>query len=144
MDYNPQGERSVHIWLYFSDPRRKSDVQQLRTNDNIAAKEIERLQGLIEDLKQYRLEMADRAAYLLTAQPVRSAELKRRRDAWGKKIYYDFTEWDTFPDGTRQRVSRTTYDGADRHKAIADAKEYQKTHTGVKVAFEIAKPKWEH
>lgn len=144
MDYNPQGERSVQIWLYFSDPRRKSDVQQLRTNDNIAAKEIERLQGLIEDLKQYRLEMADRAAYLLTAQPVRSAELKRRRDAWSKKIYYDFIEWDTFPDGTRQRVSRTTYDGADRHKAIADAKEYQKTHTGVKVAFEIAKPKWEH
>ena len=85
MDYNPQGERSVQIWLYFSDPRRKSDVQQLRTNDNIAAKEIERLQGLIEDLKQYRLEMADRAAYLLTAQPVRSAELKRRRDAWSKK-----------------------------------------------------------
>lgn len=144
MDYNPQGERSVQIWLYFSDPRRKSDVQQLRTSDNIAAKEIERLQGLIEDLKQYRLEMADRAAYLLTAQPVRSAELKRRRDAWSKKIYYDFIEWDTFPDGTRQRVSRTTYDGADRHKAIADAKEYQKTHTGVKVAFEIAKPKWEH
>ena len=143
MDYNPQGERSVQIWLYFSDPRRKSDVQQLRTSDNIAAKEIERLQGLIEDLKQYRLEMADRAAYLLTAQPVRSAELKRRRDAWEKKIYYDFTEWDTFPDGTRQRVSRTTYDGTDRNKAIADAKEYQKTHTGVKVAFEIAKPKWE-
>lgn len=144
MDYNPQGERSVQVWLHFSDPRRRSDVQQLRISDSTAAKEIERLQGLIDDLKQYRLEMADRAAYLLTAQPVRSAELKRRRDAWGKKIYYDFTEWDTFPDGTRQRVSRTTYDGADRHKAIADAKEYQKTHTGVKVAFEIAKPKWEH
>lgn len=144
MDYNPQGERSVQVWLHFSDPRRRSDVQQLRISDSTAAKEIERLQGLIDDLKQYRLEMADRAAYLLTAQPVRSAELKRRRDAWGKKIYYDFTEWDAFPDGTRQRVSRTTYDGADRHKAIADAKEYQKTHTGVKVAFEIAKPKWEH
>lgn len=144
MDYSTQGERSVQIWLYFSDPRRKSDVQELRSSDSIAAKDIERLQGLIEDLKQYRLEMADRAAYLLTAQPVRSAELKRRRDAWSKKIYYDFIEWDTFPDGTRQRVSRTTYEGADRRKAIADAKEYQKTHTGVKVAFEIAKPKWEH
>ncbi len=143
MDYNPQGERSVQIWLYFSDPRRRSNVQQLRDSDKRAVEEIDRLQGLIDELKKYRLEMAERAAYLLTAQPVRSAELKRRRAAWEKKIYYDFTEWDTFPDGTRQRVSRTTYEGTDRHKAIADAKEYRKTHTGVSVAFEIAKPKWE-
>lgn len=142
IDYGARGERQDHIWLYFSDPRRKSDVQQLRSSDRIAAKEIERLQGLIEDLKQYRLEMADRAAYLLTAQPVRSAELKR--DARSKKIYYDFIEWDTFPDGTRQRVSVKTYDGTDRHKAIADAKEYQRTHTGIAVTVDIAKGKFEH
>lgn len=143
MDYNPQGERSVHIWVYFSDPRRKSDVQHLRTNDNIAAKEIERLQGLIEDLEQYRRDMAERAAYLISTQPVKSAELKRRRDAWSKKVYYDFTEWDTYPDGTRQRVSVKTYDGTDRHKAIADVKEYQRTHTGITVTIDIAKGKFE-
>ena len=85
-----------------------------------------------------------RAAYLISTQPTRSAELKRRRDAWEKKVYYYFTEWDNYPDVTRQRVSVKTYDGTDRHKAIADVKEYQRTHTGIAVTVDIAKGKFEH
>lgn len=36
------------------------------------------------------------------------------------------------------------HDGTDRHKAIADAKEYQRTHTGIAVTVDIAKGKFEH
>lgn len=144
IDYGARGERQDNFYIYMRSPAKRTSLADLLQSDKHAAEDIARLQRMIEDLQQYRRDMAERAAYLISTQPTKSAELKRRRDAWSKKIYYDFIEWDTFPDGTRQRVSRTTYDGADRHKAIADAKEYQKTHTGVKVAFEIAKPKWEH
>lgn len=143
IDYGSRGERQDHIWIMMLSPAKRASLPELLQSDKRAAENIARLQRMIEDLQQYRRDMAERAAYLVSTQPTRSAELKRRRDAWGKKVYYYFTEWDTFPDGTRQRVSVKTYDGTDRHKAIADAKEYQRTHTGIAVSVDIAKGKFE-
>jgi hypothetical protein len=142
IDYGSHGERQDHIWIMMLSPAKRTSLPELLQSDKRAAENIARLQSMIDDLQQYRRDMAERAAYLLTAQPVRSAELKR--DARSKKIYYDFIEWDTYPDGTRQRVSVKTYDGTDRHKAIADAKAYQRTHTGIAVTVDIAKGKFEH
>lgn len=143
IDYGPRGERQDHIWLIMRSPAKRTGLADLLQSDKRAAEDIARLQSMIDTLQQYRRDMAERAAYLVSAQPTRSAELKRRRDAWGKKVYYDFIEWDTYPDGTRQRVSVKTYDGTDRHKAIADAKQYQRTHTGITVTFDITKPAYE-
>ena len=140
IDYNSHGERQENIWLIMRSPAGRTSLADLRENDRRVVKDIERLQDMIDTLQQYRRDMAARAAYLISAQPTRSAVLQRRRDAWGKKVYYDFVEWDTYPDGTRQRVSLKTYDGADRHQAIKDAKQYQRTHTGIKVSFDITKP----
>ena len=137
------GERQEHIWLYMLQPSRRSSLEDLQQSDRRAAEDIARLQRMIDTLQQYRRDMAERAAYLVSTQPTRSAVFKRRRDAWSKKIYYDFSEYDTYPDGTRQRVSLRTYEGTDRHKAIADVKQYQRTHTGTAVTFDIEKSKWE-
>lgn len=137
------GERQEHIYLYMLQPSRRTSLDDLRQSDRRAAEDIARLQSMIDTLQQYRRDMAERAAYLVSTPPTRSAELKRRRDAWSKKVYYDFIEWDTYPDGTRQRVSVKTCDGSDRHKAIADAKQYQRTHTGIMVTFDITKPAYE-
>lgn len=137
------GERQEHICLYMLQPSRRTSLDDLRQSDRRAAEDIARLQSMIDTLQQYRRDMAERAAYLVSTPPTRSAELKRRRDAWSKKVYFDFIEWDTYPDGTRQRVSVTTYDGTDRHQAIADTKAYQRTHTGIDVTVDIAKSKFE-
>lgn len=141
LDYGSRGERQNNIWIMMLDPRKRANLDDLHQSDKRAAEDIARLQDMIETLQQYRRDMAERAAYLISAQPVRIAELKRRRDAWSNKIYYDFVGWDTYPDGTRRRASLKTYEGADRHKAIADAKAYQRTHTGVTVTFDITPPK---
>ena len=144
IDYGPRGERQDNFYIYMRSPAKRTSLADLLQSDKHAAEDIARLQRMIEDLQQYRRDMAERAAYLVSTQPTRSAELKRRRDVWKKKVYYYFIEWDTYPDGTRQRVSVKTYDGTDRHKAIADAKEYQRTHTGIAVTVDIAKGKFEH
>lgn len=141
LDYGLRGERQEHIWLIMLSPTKRTNLDDLQQSDKRAAEDIARLQDMIETLQQYRRDMAERAAYLISAQPVRTAELKRRRDSWSNKIYYDFVEWDTYPDGTRRRASLRTYEGADRHKAIADAKAYQRTHTGVTVTLDITPPK---
>lgn len=137
------GERQEHIWLYMLQPSRRSSLEDLRQSDRRAAEDIARLQRMIDTLQQYRRDMAERAAYLISTPPTRSAELTRHKDYCTKKVTYSFIEWDTYPDGTRQRVSLTTYEGTERHKAIADAKEYQRTHTGIAVTFDIEKSKWE-
>lgn len=143
IDYSSRGEYQEHIWLLMLSPARRTSLEDLHQSDLRAAKDIERLQNMIETLQQYRRDMAERAAYLVRTQPTRSAELTRRRDAWSKKVNYYFAEYDTYPDGTRQRVSLKTYEGIDRHKAIADAKEYKHTHTGITVTIDIAKGKFE-
>lgn len=143
IDYGPRGERQDHIWLIMLSPTKRTSLPDLLQSDKRAAEDIARLQNMIRDLQQYRRDMAERAAYLISTQPIKSAELKRRRDAWSKKVYYDFIEWYTYPDGTRQRGEVKTYEGTDRHKAIADVKEYQRTHTGITVTVDIAKGKFE-
>lgn len=142
LKYN-NGEWQEHIWLYMMQPSRRTSIEDLRQSDRRAAEDIARLQCMIDTLQQYRRDMAERAAYLISTPPTRSAELTRRRDIWANKVFYDFLVWDTYPDGTRQRVSQKTYSGIDRHKAIADAKQYQRTHTGIAVTMDIAKPKYE-
>lgn len=143
IDYGPRGERQDSFYIYMRSPSKRTSLADLLQSDKHAAEDIARLQSMIGTLQQYRRDMAERAAYLVSARPVKSAELKRRRDIWSKKVYYDFVEWYTYPDGTRQRGDVKTYEGTDRHQAIADAKQYQRTHTGIPVTFDIAKPGYE-
>lgn len=79
IDYGSRGERQDHIWIMMLSPAKRTSLPELLQSDKRAAENIARLQRMIEDLQQYRRDMAERAAYLVSTQPTRSAELKRRR-----------------------------------------------------------------
>lgn len=142
LEYPPHGDYERRIWLYFRNPAKRTDLDALKRADDTAAREIAELQAHIEELQQYRADMAARAAYLVTAEPTISASLTRRRDRWASKVYYDFSERATYPDGTSREISRTTYPGTDRAKALAFVRQYQRD-TGRTVDVNIKRPDWE-
>lgn len=143
LDYTSRGDLECRITIYFTDPNRRADLDALKHADDYAADMLGRLNQAIKDLQQYRADMAARAAYLVTAEPTISASLTRRRDRYANKVFYDFVEVSTYPDGTSREISKTTYTGTDRAKALAFVKQYQRD-TGRKVNINIQRPSWEH
>lgn len=142
LDYNPRGERERRLYIHFTDPRRRADLGALKLADDNAARMLAELREAIEDVQQYRADMAARAAYLVSTEPTISANLTRRRDRWENKVFYDFAELATYPDGTSREISKTTYPGTDRAKALAFVRQYQRD-TGRAVDVNIKRPDWE-
>lgn len=142
LEYPPRGDYERRICLYFRNPAERTDLDALKRDDDSAAREIAELQAHIEELQQYRRDMAARAAYLVTAEPTISASLTRHRDRRTNKVLYAFSERATYPDGTSREISCTTYPGTDRAKALAFVRQYQRD-TGRAVDVNIKRPEWE-
>lgn len=142
LEYPPRGDYERRICLYFRNPAERTDLDALKRDDDSAAREIAELQAHIEELQQYRRDMAARAAYLVTAEPTISASLTRHRDRRTNKVLYAFAERATYPDGTSREISCTTYPGTDRAKALAFVRQYQRD-TGRAVDVNIKRPDWD-
>lgn len=142
IDYGSRGERQDHIWIMMLSPAKRTSLPELLQSDKRAAENIARLQSMIEELQQYRRDMAARAAYLVTAEPTISASLTRHRDRRTNKVLYAFAERATYPDGTSREISCTTYPGTDRAKALAFVRQYQRD-TGRAVDVNIKRPDWD-
>ena len=70
IDYGSRGERQDHIWIMMLSPAKRTSLPELLQSDKRAAENISRLQSMIEDLQQYRRDMAERAAYLIMKSSV--------------------------------------------------------------------------
>lgn len=143
LDYNRESH-SYHNKIYISmyDPAGVTDLSDLRQRDRYALDQIADLQAAIDRLQAYRLDMADRAQFLATAAYTVSVELHRHRRYKGSvEFYLEIVR--TYDDGTRQTENRTTYEGRDRHKAIADYKAACKAHPGAECVLDIEKSRWE-
>ena len=112
--------------------------------DKHAAYMIEELQHKIDQLKAYRLFLADRYGFLETAPSVPVVRLTRKRDYSSSKVHYYLCTYRRFVDSeTEVEESRREYPGTERNNAIKDFHAYTKAHPGIISEMDIQKGRWE-
>ena len=141
LDYQ-RGEYTKTFHIYCADPSAEASLKRLRILDDMAVREIERLQNELSALQAYRLDLMDRAQYLSTASYTVSVELHRHKRYCGG-VEYNLQIVRTYEDGTRHEDSSTIYTGKERYKAISDYKAACKSHPGAETVLDIEKGRWE-
>lgn len=124
------GEEQIRYIGYLIQPKKISDMGGLICCDRSAVKDIKRLNGLIERLKEYRLELSERAQELETMKNHIRVSLIREKHWYDSKIYYHIITEKVYEDGTQERIKSESYDytGKERHKAINKFEEIKKAN----------------
>lgn len=139
MDYSRDCHEKRHF-VYLFKPETYHDLDQLKEADTQAKRYLSDLQETIEEVKQHRLNLAERANYLALTPSVLSVELHRYK---ADNVTFVLSHIRRYPDGTETEEKRTKFSGKERHVAIAAYRKELKSHPGVNAVLDIEKGKWE-
>lgn len=141
--YNSSAYRA-DIHLYCPKSELLSTLEECQHRDAYTLHDIERLENLIADLKEYRQMIAARAALLTTAVYDYQLSFIRKRRYKGDVSYYVKLE-KVFGDPSipPQPVISETYSGNERHKARARFEQLKKQRPGIATFIDIEKAYWE-
>lgn len=141
---SPSKECDARVNIYLTAPDALKEPEKVLYYDNKAIDYIKALADKIEQLKAYRMALAERYNYLATAPTQSIVRLKRQRQYYDNKVYYFLVTYSrNMLDGSETETASTKYTGQERHKAIADYKAYIKSHPGIIAEMDIKKSKWE-
>lgn len=143
-------ERSSSLQLcynhcYVENPLRFNQLSDCTRADSMARQDIAYLEGVIKQLKDYRVQVAKRAALLETAPYNLQLSIIRRKPWRTDPVTYSVTISRIYLDESIRplEILRETYPGKERHKALARFKELQKQYAGIETVVDIEKGKWE-
>lgn len=140
---HPSTEADIRITGYLLHPGDLDTTARVKDYDQSAERIIQELEAKVQQLKVYRIALAERYSYLATAPTVPVVRLIRRKTYEGK-VYYDLMTYNrNLLDGREVKASTTTFPGKDRHKAIAAYNDYVKAHPGITAEIDIEKRRWE-
>ena len=137
-----QESAEVRPYIYIQHPRKLSTPEEIMYRGKDAAANIQRLESIIADLKDYRQALAARYGELETMPYTRLLKLERCPH-WKGNIEYTVTITKTFPDKTEIKELREVYSGKDRRKAISRYEELKKQFPGIPCEMDIEKRQWE-
>ena len=137
------GGFEIDIRIYCDGIAKVADIDRLQMRDRNTAHAIKECEEAIKMLKGYREELAARALELTQMAATKRITLKRERDSYSNRVYYRLITAEVYSDGSEHELSRTTYEGADRHKAIADFNAMKKQYPQFEYILDIAKGRWE-
>lgn len=135
-----EAEQRVHI--YVQQPKRYKTAEDISRKDADIARKIERLEHLIDDLRDYRVALAQRYADLETMPYARVLTLKRDPSYKGRITYW-VTITRELADGTKIDELREQFPGKDRSKAFARFAALQKQYPGIASVKDVARRSWE-
>lgn len=130
-------------YIYHVHPNRHNTLKEVLNADQRAARDIEELQNTIDRLKELRAALADRYNELSVMPYSLTLELTRYKGWRGHCVTYTVRIFRTYEDKSESVELRETFDGKNRHKAIARYKELAKTHPGINCKMDIEKAQWE-
>ena len=130
------------IYIYVQQPRTLKTPHDIARRDGQVAVEIKRLESMIDDLRDYRVALAQRYAELETMPYTRVLSLKRDPSYKGR-ITYLVTITRKLADGTETDELREQFHGQDRAKAFARFAALQKQYPGIASVKDIARRSWE-
>lgn len=137
-----QDSAEIRLYIYVEEPKKLATSKDVAYRDKRTAEQIEQLQQLIDDLKDYRAALAARYGQLETMTYSRLLKIKRETH-WKGPITYTVTITKIREDGTKETELLESFQGIDRHKAIARYHELRKQHPGITCEMDIKKGSWE-
>ena len=139
----PSTEADIRITGYLLHPGDLDTTARVKDCDQSAECIIQELEAKVQQLKVYRIALAERYSYLATAPTAPVVRLTRRK-AYEGKVYYDLITYSrNLLDGKEVKTSSTTFPGKERRKAIAVYNDYVKAHPGITAEIDIEKRSWE-
>lgn len=139
-----RGNHSETFNLSLYDISKDTDSKHLLRLDEYMVHDIKRLEDMLELVKWYRLQIANRYNELETSAYQKAVKLSREKHyGSNNKVYYYLTVFDIFPDGSERITSSHKYEGKDRRQAFEDYEKYVKEHPGIIALKEVDKSYWE-
>ena len=129
-------EAEVNIWGRLYLPEESRSFEDVRRQDDRAARLISECEHLITQLREYRQDLAKRYNDLATMPSTKSIELQRYKSYYGNVEFY-IRHWTTYSDGTKTETETEKFSGKERHLAIKRFKELQKQFPGIEVKSNI-------
>ncbi len=139
--FSLRNEHQENIYFYAINPK---DIEPkcLLEADKRAAREIDELEFLISQIKQYRVALSERYNEMQSLPYTLSLSLKRRCCYDNRKCYYVRIDR-MYSNGSVEHVLYEEYKGIDRYKAIKRFQSLQKSHPGINATMDIEKRSWE-
>lgn len=141
--FNSRGEYSHTLHIYITNPANLDTPDRITQHDRFARDEITRLTEELENLKAYRLALADRYNELSTMPYTLHLSCKRRKQYSDNKVFYTVKLTRHYKDGTKNDELTETYPGTERRTALARYEELKRSHPGIPAELDIEKSKWE-
>ena len=117
-------------------PEENRSFDDVRHQDDRAARLISECEHLITQLREYRQDLAKRYNDLATMPSTISIELQRYKSYYGNVEFY-IRHWTTYSDGTKNETKTEKFPGKERHLAIKRFKELQKQFPGIEAKSNI-------
>jgi len=138
---SPTDTAEIRLYGYFSRPDTLTEPDRIAYQDKNAERVIAECSALIEDLKDYRQQLAARYGELETMAYSDTLRLKRYPRAGG--IVYELTITRTFEDGRTRQEHRETWPGKERRAALKRFDALRKERPGINAELVIEKMPWE-
>lgn len=139
---SPSDTGEIRFSIYLTVPEKLSTPKDIIWRDKHAAEEINRLENVLQALRDYRKDLAARYGELETMPYTRLLKLQRAPH-WKGHIEYIVSITRTFPDKTEIDELREVYPGKERRKAFDRAAELLKQYPGIPYEQDIEKRSWE-
>lgn len=132
------------IYVYGQNPETEDSISELAKADKRICDKITELERTIEQLKAYRIAIAERYNYLATAPTTPVVKLKRQKLYYDKHVYYYIEHYSRDLNTNKDTLLESIkYTGTERKKAIEDFENYVSAHPGIISIKDIEKSRWE-
>ena len=132
---SPSKEAEIKIWGYLKLPDTCSSFDDIRHNDDKAARLIADCKRLVTQLTEYRQDLAARYNALATMPSKVRVKLERHNGCSGIKYYIRHIT--TYADGTETETETEVFPGKERHAAIKRFEEIKKARPGIEAVKDI-------
>ena len=138
---SPCRSAEIGIQGYLTRPENCDTFEAVAGCDRRADELIAQCKSLIEQLTEYRQDLAARYAQLATMPSKDSVKLERYNGYNGITYYIrHFTEYE---DGTKVETATETFPGKERHTALKRFAQLKKERPGIEYVMDIEKKSWE-
>lgn len=139
---SPAETGEIRFSIYLTDPAKLTTPKDIVWRDKHTAEEINRLETVLEALKDYRKDLAARYGELETMPYTRLLKLERHPH-WKGHIEYIVTITRKYSDKTEIDELREVYPGKERKKAFDRTAQLLKQFPGIPYEKDIERRSWE-
>ena len=132
----------VRPFIYFRNAAKIQTADEVARADKSAQRDIEDLEQLIADLKEYRQALTARYSQLETMSYHDRLELQRVPN-YGRGVVFYVRTRRIYEDGTETELKYQRFDGKQRREAIKYFEDLKRERPGIEAVKDIEKKSWE-